>query len=159
MQIQNPDVGKTLRDEANVQLAEIANVSISPNVQAVLDVTPSHQPLTIIGSASRSTTGSSGVINADTTADYIIKGIFLSATCDATADVTEFWIGGTINGVASTRLCSFQKTTLTAFTNSIYIPIPDGFILKAGSTVTINHAFTVGTSTIRGILYGFKRLI
>jgi len=159
MQVQNPDVGQALRNEASVPLMQASDISIAPNVQAVLDITPSHQPLTIIGSASRSTTGSSGLINADATADYIIKGLYLSACCDAAADVTEFWVGGTINGVASTRIAAFQKTTLTAFNNSIFIPIPDGFILKAGSNLTINHTFTVGTSTIRAIAYGFKRVL
>ena len=159
MQIQNPDVASALRDSAKLTLAEVGNLSVGSNVSGVIDLSPLNQPVNIIGTSARSATGSSTLLSSDATADYIITGIYMTASSDASCDITEFWVGGTINGVASTRICSFQKNTLTAFTNSIFVPFEKPLLLKTGTTIAINMTFTVGSASFKAIAYGYKRTV
>lgn len=159
MQIQNPDVGQVLRDEAKLTLVESSSQNLLPNVQAVIDVTPSKSVTRYLGSTLRSTTGTSSLLASDTLSEYVIHGIYISATADSSCDVSEFWIGGTIDGVASRRLCAFRKTTLTAFNGSLYVPFPVPLVLRQGTAIDLNLSFTVGTASFMAVVYGFKRPI
>jgi len=155
MQIQNEDATRIIREGAKLTLAEGFPAVLLPNVVPVMDMTPNFHRKAIIKSVARAATGSSTIYTLPTGKRFVITGASLCAMADASCDATEFWIGITQNGVSSTRIISFPRLSLTAYSETLSVSFPVPIEVDANSSMSLNMTFTVGSATARATIFGY----
>jgi len=146
MQIQNPEVGQALRDEAKLTLVESSNQNLLPNVQAVIDVTPSNHPRILCINNATTGTGSGTVYAAQANKRYKIHGFTASFVKDATCDGADGSIqwNFTQDGVTRT-FCSFPVIALTAQSQFVACFFDYPIVTDVNSAISCaSYTFTVG---------------
>lgn len=155
MLIQNPDVGQALRDEAKLQLAELPAVNVTPNVQAVIDITPSKQVKPYCVNGATTTSGTGTVLAAKEKVRYVLHGYTASFCKDATCDGADGNIQWNItqDGIVRT-FCSLPVLTLTAQQNTAMLFFQKPLVLDENTIIqAANYTFTAGKLRRNIVLY------
>ena len=156
MQVQNPQAGEIIRDQAGLTLAEGFPQNLSSSIMPVMDMTPAAHVKPKIRSASRGTTGASTIHPIASTKRFFVTGAYITFNADASCDCTEFWIGCVQDGVSSTRLLSILRNASVAENRSQYAEFNKPIELDSGSNITLNQTFSAGTASSRMIVYGYE---
>ena len=156
MQIQNPEAAQIIRDQAGLTIAEGFPQNLLPNVQPVMDMTPDIQKKSGIFSSSRATSGASTIRSVPAGKKFYATGAYITYYADASCDCVELWIGCVQNGVTSTRLFSAHRVSLVANADTVQISFSRPIPIDAGTSITLNQSYTVGSLTSRMTVFGYE---
>lgn len=147
MQVQNPEVGEIIRDQAGLTLTEGFPQSLSSSITSVIDITPHfHKVMSSINDTG-TTSGTRTVFTASTSKKTYIVGFHYSYIKDATCDITT---GAgiavrAVSGGATRTLAAFTVLTTTAQSESIFIQLPRPILMDRGGAVSHTGTYTAGT--------------
>lgn len=108
----------------------------------------------LLFSGSNATTGAGTIATTAAGKSTYVTGFTYQIQCDATCDSTSYSLRAFVGGVQQ-NLVIFRKLTLTATTLSQVIMLPKPILVDAGTVISINQSFTVGTSTHATAIYGY----
>lgn len=154
MLIQNPDVGQMLREEAKLTTAEVASTSITPNVQAVVDVSSKNLPIKAFP-ISGTTSGILTAYAGKTGYRLLLTGFLFSYAKDATCDIANgtMNIAATIDGIA-VSIARISVLTLTAQYDSVFVEFNRPLLIDENTNITTSSTYTAGTMVRALTLYG-----
>lgn len=155
MQVQNPQAGEIIREQAGLTLAEGFPQNLSSSIVPVMDMTPDFHIKFYTAAAAVAATGSGGVISAKASVKYRIHGFLASFVKDATCDGADGSISWTFTQDGVTRtLASFPVITLTAQSNQIGLMFDNPIICDENSAIsTASYTFTAGKCRRNIVLY------
>jgi len=159
MMIQNPEVGKIIREQAQLTLTEGYPNNLNNTVQAVIDVSPDfHKEIVAINGAS-SSTGTLTVYTAVPKKGLYLTGFVFALNKDATCDVASGTVNltTTIGGISKTIL-GLCILTLTAQTETVSVQLRYPIKIDPNVAVTTAITFTAGLCRRSVTLYGYEYL-
>lgn len=161
VQIQNTDAINAIRNAAKLSISEGFPQNLLPNVQPVMDMTPSFHRLTQFAKSTtrNATAGASGtVFTASADRDTYITGVHLAFQKDAACDGPTASINAqvTINGQL-VQLCRLPTLTLTAQDFTQYISFEKPIKIDRGTNAQLGaYAYTAGNVIQAICYYGYE---
>jgi len=146
-----------MSDDLKIQPAMALPRKLVDNIQPTYSINTRHM-INVVQRTSRSTTGSTILFTTPTDRDFFLTSMTVAATCDATADSTNYsgFLFPFNSPATSVLVIEIPKQTTTALSNVHQIKTFDPPIkISRGSAISITQAFTVGTSIVTGSLMGY----
>lgn len=155
--INNQEVIKGLIANADIQIAldKIPN-ELAEKIVPTFECNPLlMRRINVLKTSERTTTGLTTIYTIPADKDFFLVGVQMSNTSSATADNTTLTCNITLEGDTNVNILFLEKTTLTAYTNTINMILPLPIKLKRGSNITYGSAFTVGSSVTSLTFFGY----
>lgn len=136
-----------------------AGDNFSDDVTGLVATVPVEATVDYVRNNSSTSSATTTLTTTPTGVDTYLTSVLLVATADATSDCTLYVMNATING-SSRRIAEIRKQTTTAESSRLVVNFPGkGLRVDPNTTITIVQTFTVGNSTISGIVYGYQEEI
>lgn len=156
VEVENSEVINQLSEDAKISPSTSIGKSLSNNIQPVLIANPTPKNITG-GETLQTTTGSHAVFTTPANIDFYVSSVQLGYTCSAAADSTDYRMNLPFKNTSSKRVLGLQKQTLTASSDHAEMTFNPPLLLERNSTCTVTQAFTVGASTVAGVIIGFTK--
>lgn len=159
MQVQNPQAGEIIRDQAGLTLAEGFPQNLSSSIIPIMDMTPDfHREVPLCGGNSSTGTGAITLLTASNTKKTYITSLTLGIVKDVTCDAgtSRLAINATIGGVSRNIIC-IPTLTLTAQSSVIAIEFSKPIQIDKGSLLTVaSYSFAAGNCIRSGSVTAYE---
>lgn len=160
MQIQSAEAQQAIREEAKLTIGDGWPQNLLPNVQAVIDMSPSTHRITnwAKNSSPTATSSSNTIVTVESDKRTFVTSMQLGFVKDATCDAGDGQMTAriTINGILTT-VAAFQLITLTAQSQYLHITFKDPIEVTPGGIVQLAQpTFTAGKFGRSCVVHGFQ---
>jgi len=146
-----------LVEAAGLQSAQGVPKQISNSLQPSIEINPKLLRTVNIGAhATKTGTGGSVLWTTSSVRDTYLTSACLSADCDAASDAIEYEIEVIVGGRTFSIVYITKLAAENAISRGLALNFTPPMKLDRGTTVTVRHTHTLGTSRVGGCFTGYE---